>query len=204
MQKNLKFIFLAPLFMAVLCEDISDDCGIENPEAYIVNVENSAESYTLGETFWLNSETSSELINYCNTSEETEIIFDNFLFLDALFVLKLNSTSSDYNAEIAQDVEVIYDIGEDFNGDYCLDAIECLPELSEDNLVYQYRLGVSISTPGDYCIVNGRNSFFNLEQENNAQIFELYNTLNNTIKFENCENMYTRNGTEGFYFFRVQ
>lgn len=204
MKKSLKFIFLAPLFLAVLCEDDLDKCGLEEPETYIVNTENIAESYSSGETIWVNSEISSELINYCNSEDEKEIIFDDFIFLDALFVLKLGSSLSEFNAQIAEGVEVTYDIGDEYKGDYCLDAIEFLPALTEDNLLYQYRLGLAISTPGDYCIVNARNSSFNLEQENNDQIFEAYNTLNNTIKFENCDNTYTRNGTEGFYFFRVQ
>ena len=203
MKKNIKFLLLAPFLMAILCESDDNTCGLSDPDSYIINVENVAGNYSIGEIFWLNSEISSELFNYCNDDNEQEIIVDNTIFLDALFILKLNNSLTDLNAEVSQDFNVTYDIGEAFNGDYCLDAIEYLPELSNDNLTYKYRFGLSINSPGEYCIVNARNSSFNLEQENNAQIFEPYNTLNNTIKFTNCGNTYTRNGTQDYYFFTI-
>ena len=40
--------------------------------------------------------------------------------------------------------------------------------------------------------------------ENNAQIFDDYNTLGDVIKFSNCGDVYTRNGTDGHYFFSVE
>ena len=134
--------------------------------------------FPLAEKSLINSEISSELFNYCNDDNEQEIIVDNTIFLDALFILKLNNSLTDLNAEVSQDFNVIYDIGEAFNGDYCLDAIEYLPELSNDNLTYKYRFGLSINSPGEYCIVNARNSSFNLEQENNAQHLPFSSGLN--------------------------
>ena len=204
MKSNLKFLMLAPFFMAILCESVDDTCGIEDPEAYVVNVENIAESYAVDETIFINSQVSSMLINSCTPSDEPELIADRTVFLDALFMLKLNNTLTDFNAEISQEYEVTYELGEAFNGNYCLNAIEYLPELADDNLTYNYRFGVSINTPGDYCIVNARNSMLNTGQENNAQIFDNYNTLGDVIKFSDCGNNYTRNGTDGFYFFTVE
>ena len=204
MIKKFKFILLAPFLMAILCENDDNTCGLSEPEPYTVNVENIVQAYAQGDLIWLNSETSSEIFNSCNTNEEAELIADNAVFIDALFVLKLSNSLSDLNAEVSQDFNVTYDIGEAFNGDYCLDAIEYLPELSNDNLTYKYRFALSINTPGDYCIVSAINSSFNIEQENNDQIFEPYNTLDNRIKFINCGNTYTRNGTQDYYFFSVQ
>jgi hypothetical protein len=203
MKKNFKFLLLAPLLMAILCESDDYTCGLSEPESYIVNVENVADNYDISETFWLNSEVSSELFNYCNATNEQEIIVDNSIFIDGLFVLKLNNSLAGLNAEVSLDFNVTYDLGDAFNGNYCIEALEYLPKLSDDNLTYKYRFGLSINAPGDYCIVNARNSFFNTEQENNDQIFEPYNTLNNTIKFTNCGNTYTRNGTQDYYFFTV-
>jgi len=171
--------------MAIFCESEDDSCGFSDSEAYIINVEDIAVTYAINETFWLNYETSSKLFNNCNNVEEQELVTDKTMFLDALFILKLNNSLTDLNAEVSQDFEVIYNIGKNFNGNYCINGIECLPELADDNLTYKYRLGFSMNTPGDYCIVNARNSSFNLEQENNAQVFEPYNTLDNTIKLVN-------------------
>ena len=204
MKSNLKFLFLAPFFMAILCESEDDTCGVDEPETYIVNVENISDTYVVDETVFINSQTSSQLVNTCTSGTEPELIVDNAVFLDALFVLKLNNTLTNLNAEISQNYEVAYDLGDSFNGNYCLNAIEYLPELSNDNLTYNYRFGVSISEPGDYCIVNARNSVFNADQENNAQVFDAYNTLGDVIKFTDCGNTYTRNGTNGFYFFTVE
>jgi hypothetical protein len=204
MKSNLKFLLLAPLFMAILCEDDDYICGLEQPEAYIVNVENSAETYAVNEMIFINSQISSNLVNSCTPETEPELIVDNTVFIDGVFVLKLNNSLSGLNAEVSQGFEVTYNLGEAFNGDFCSNAIRYLPELSNDNLTYNYRLGISITTPGDYCIVNVYNNTFNTEQENNAQIFEVYNTLGDVIKFSNCGDVYTRNGTEDFYFFSVQ
>ena len=203
MKRNFKFLLLAPLLMAILCESDDYTCGLSEPENYIINVENIAENYAIGETFWLNSETSSLLFNSCNDNDEQELVIDNTVFIDGLFILKLNNSLTGLNADVSQDFNVTYDLGNAFNGNYCLEALEYLPELSDDNLTYKYRFGLSINSPGDYCIVNVRSSSFNLEQENNDQIFEPYNTLNNTIKFINCGDTYTRNQTQG-YFFSVQ
>ncbi len=205
MKKNLKFLLLAPFLMAILCKSDDDVCGLSDPEDYVINVENIAETYAISETIWLNSEISSELINTCNGMNEKEIVLEAQKFRDALFLLKLNNNLSNLNAEVSQDFEVIYDVGDPFNGDYCLDAFEFLPKLTDDNLTYKYRLGLSINSPGDYCIVSANSlRFLNIEQENNDQLFEAYNTLNNTIKFASCENIFTRNGTQDSYFFTVE
>ena len=45
MKSNLKFILLAPFFMAILCESDDYECSLEQREAYIVNVENIADSF---------------------------------------------------------------------------------------------------------------------------------------------------------------
>lgn len=202
MKRNLKFLLLSPFLMAILCEPEEDICGIDNPESYIVNVENNAESYEQNETIWLNARTTSMLIDSCTDLQEPELITDAEVFLDGLFVLKLNNSSM-LNAQIFNDAEVIYDIGEAYSFNSCSNAINCLPELTDDNQFYQYRLGISVNTPGDYCIVNARDSYFNLEQENNANIFSSYNTLEDRIRFQNCGDTYTRNGTDGFYFFSI-
>ena len=202
MKRNLKFLLLSPLLMAILCEPEDDVCGVDNPDSYIVNVENNAETYEQNETIWLNARTTSMLIDFCTETEEPELITNAEVFLDGLFVLKLNNSSM-LNAQVFNDAEVIYDIGEAYSFNSCSNAINFLPQLTDDNQFYQYRLGISFNTPGDYCIVNARDSYFILEQENNANIFSSYNTLEDRIRFQNCGDTYTRNGTDGFYFFSI-
>ena len=204
MKKNFKFILIAPFFLAILCESEDVVCAAVEPPAYNIQIENIEESYAVSERLWLNSEVSSMLLNGCSDDDGPELILDSSVFLDAIFLLKLNSSLTDLNAEVSEDFDVIYDIGEAFIGDYCSDAIEYLPELTDDNLNYEFRIGLAINSPGDYCIVNARNSFFDVGEQNNAQIFEPYNNLDNTIKFTNCSNTYTRNGTDSFYFFSVE
>lgn len=203
MKKHLKFIVLAPLFMAVLCEDATDECGLEDPEVYEINVENIVETYAVDQTIWLNAQISSMLVDYCTEATTPELITDTQVFLDGLFVLKLVN-QTEVNAEVFTDATISYDIGEPFSFNVCSEAIDYLPELTNDNLFYEYRLGISINTTGDYCIVNARNNVFSTENQNNADIFDSYNTLENQIKFKSCNITFTRNGTDGHYFFRVQ
>lgn len=202
MKNYLKVVVLAPCLLAAFCDPL-DECGLDSPETYIVNVENISETYAENETIWLRAQTSSKLIDGCTETTEPELITDPEVFIDGLFVLKLNN-ASELNAQVFTNVAVSYDIGEIYTFNACSNAINYLPELTDDNLYYEYRLGFSIGTPGDYCIVSARDSFFNTDNQNNAGIFDAYNTLDDKIKFENCEDIYTRNGTDGHYFFRIQ
>lgn len=203
MKKHLKFVFLAPLFMAVLCDPNDDTCLLEEPEAYVINVENITETYTTEDTIWLNAKTSAMLIDNCNDTQESVFIDDPGVFIDGVFILKLNN-QAEQNAQVVTDANVNFDIGEPFSFNSCLESITCLPELTEDNQFYQYRIGISINTPGDYCIVNAINNALNPNIPNNAQIFETYNTLEDKIIFQSCNTTFTRNGTDGHYFFTVQ
>lgn len=203
MKNNFKYLYFAPLFMAVLCDPIEDECALADTESYIVNVEDIKETYTSNETIWLNAQTTSMLIDYCTEGEEPELIEDVLVFLDGLFVLKLNNSSA-LNAEVYDTPTVTYDIGEEYSFNGCKDAINFIPVLSDDELFYEYRLGIAIETPGDYCIVNARNSYFNLDAENNSQIFQEYDILEDKIKWNSCQTTYTRNRTEGYYFFKIQ
>ncbi|GAA4970764.1 hypothetical protein [Algibacter aquimarinus] len=203
MKKYLKFVAIAPLFMAVLCEEDLDNCGFESPEAYTLNVENTATTYAANETIWLNAETSSMLVDFCNDTETPELVTDRELFIDGLFILKLNN-QTDLNAEVFTDATINFDIGELFTFNTCAESTNYVPELTDDNQFYQYRLGVSVNTPGDYCMVSAYSNAFNLNTENNAQIFEAYNTLNDEIKFESCNTVFTRTGTDGHYFFTIE
>ncbi|WP_298343116.1 hypothetical protein [uncultured Algibacter sp.] len=204
MKKYLKFVAIAPLFMAVLCEeDQEENCGFEPPEAYTVNIENTATTYAANETIWLNAQTSSMLIDNCSETENIELVTDSELFIDGLFILKLNN-QTDLNAEVFTDATINFDIGELFTFNACVESISYIPELTDNNQFYQYRLGVSVNTPGDYCVVSAYSNAFNLNTENNAQIFEAYNTLNDEIRFESCNTVFIRTGIDGHYFFRVQ
>lgn len=203
MNKNLKFVFIAPLFMAVLCDPNEDACGLKAPEAFVLNVENTTETYAVNETIWLNAQISSMLVDFCTDTETPELVTDPQVFIDGVFILKLNN-QAELNAQVVTDADVNFDIGEPFSFNSCLESINCLPELTEDKQFYHYRIGVSINTPGDYCIVNAINNALNPIIPNNAQIFETYNTLEDKIKFQSCNTTFTRNGTVGHYFFRIQ
>lgn len=204
MRKQIKFLVLAPCLMAVLCEDIDDECGLlADPEPFVAMIETVSQTYAANEIFFINGETSSMLSNSCNDNNATELVTDNLLFRDAIYILKFNNTLGDLNAELAQNVDINYTLGEEFSGNYCFNAFEYIPELSQDNLTYNYRLGISINELGDYVIISARNLIFTSEEENNAQIFEPYNTLDDNIKFASCGDIFTRNGTQGHYFFRV-
>ena len=204
MKKNFKLLLLTPCLFSVLCEPEEDVCGLDEPEAYEVNVENVMETYSQDETIWFNAKTSSMVIDFCTDSNEPELIEDAQVFLDGLFILKLNTNLNEFNADVVTDATITYTIGETFNFNVCSDAISHLPTLTNDNEFYEYRIGISINSPGDYCIVSSMDNSFNLEAENNALIFEDYNTLDNRIRFNSCGDTYTREGIEGHYFFRVQ
>ena len=118
------------------------------------------------------------------------------MFKGGLFLLKLTNDISGLNAEVYSDYELNYSLGESFTTNNCNNSISTIPELADDNLTYNYMLSIAIATPGDYCIVNAFGSNFNFESENNAQIFNDYNTLENEIKFDDCDVTFTRTGTD--------
>jgi hypothetical protein len=190
--------------MAVLCEEEAIVCGFSDPEPYTLTVENISETYTLGETLWLNAQTSSMLFDECDETEELVLVTDATEFRGGFFLLKLNNELTGLNAEFIDDFEVEYSLGEPFLIPSCLESVSSLPVLAEDNLTYNYSLGIVINTPGDYCIVNTFDLNFDISLENNAEVFDAYNTLDDKIKFDVCGDIYTRNGTEGHYFFSVQ
>ncbi|BAO77651.1 hypothetical protein WPG_3421 [Winogradskyella sp. PG-2] len=192
--------------MSVICDPFDDEiaCGYSDPEIYTIDIENTSEIYTENETIFLNAQTSSMLFDECDETEELMVIDDATEFNGGFFLLKLNNELSGLNAQLVEDYSVEYSLGEPFLVGNCLKSIRSLPVLSDDNLTYNYRLGLSVSNPGDYCIVNTNNFNFNIEVENNAQVYNTYNTLDNEIKFNRCGDVYTRTGTEGHYFFRVQ
>lgn len=203
MKKNLKFLLLAPFLTAILCESDDDICAVSAPENLILNVENITESYNVGEIINMNGELSSELSNNCSDEDDTEIIYDNDIFANGLFILKLTDQLENINAIVVQDYEVIYSEGSAISDNNCTDYIYFVPDLSENQLTYNYRLGISINVPGDYCIVNSLTSNFNVDQENNLEIFEPYNSLDNIIKFNSCEIEFTRSEMQNYYFLRV-
>lgn len=205
MKKCLKFLILFPCLFSVLCDPDDDDiCGFDDPEAYQVTIENVDEFYSPNETIWFNAKTSSLLLSYCTEANEPEFVDDSELFLGGFFVLKLNENLGGLNAEVITEINTIYDTGENYSFNACSESVSILPVLSQDNAFYQYRVGVSVNAPGDYCVVSSRNFSFDLQSENNASVFDIYNTLDNDIKFDSCGNTYTRNGTDGHYFFRVE
>jgi hypothetical protein len=203
MTSKFRILLLVPFLMAMQCDEDEIPCGVEFTNNYSVNVENINETYASGETIWFNAEVSSELNNSCNNNQ-SEVIFDSTIFATGFFVLKLTDEFDNLNAKVVQDFNVTYSIGEELSSNFCVEFVYFIPELSEDNLTYNYRVGIEVSEPGDYCVVAAfSNNFDNLQQENNAQIFESYNSLDNDIKFMSCNNTITRNGTDGHYFFSV-
>lgn len=195
---------LAPCLLAVFCDPEEGICGLDDPEPFVINVDNISESYTTTEPIWLDGETSSFVLNDCTDTDETELVLDESVFLEGLFILRLGNENQSLNATVANNYSIAIETGESFTGNYCLDAIEFIPELSDNQDTYNYRLGITITEPGNYCIVNARNSFFDFNDDNNAEIFQDYNTLeDDKIKFVNCDITYTREGINGFYFFRI-
>jgi hypothetical protein len=201
MRKHLKFLLLVPFLFAVICESDDYVCGVQEPEPFILNVENINETYAPNEIIWINAQTTSMLIDGCTETTDPEIIMDSKVFLDGIFILKLGSFSG-LNSKVFEDATIIYELGSSSNSDSCR-SIQILPELTQDNLFYNYRIGISVPSIGDYCIVSARSNYFNLQSENNAQIFTTYDSLNNDIKFQSCGNTFTRSGALGNYFFRV-
>ena len=203
MRKFLKYLVLAACVMTVSCNDDDDAfCGLENPERFIAQIETVSETYAVDEPLFINGEVSSMVFNSCDGGN-FELITNNLVFRDALFVLKLKEDVDGFNADVVDDVEVTYFTGEELDST-CNGAIEFAPELSGDNNTYNYRLSLAVSEPGDYVIINGFNLVFTDEANNNAQIFDTYNTLDNFITFEACDNIFTREGTDDFYFFTIQ
>lgn len=204
MRSKLKILLLAPFLMAIQCDDDDIPCGIvEFDNNYNVAVENINETYSAGETIWINAEVSSELDNSCNNNQP-EIVFDDTIFATGFFVLKLTNALANLNAEVVQDFTVTYAVAEEVSRNFCAEFVYFTPELSEDNLSYNYRVGISVSESGDYSIVPAFNDNFDtMQQNNNNQIFEPYNNLDDNIKFMSCGATYTRSGNGGQYFFSV-
>ncbi len=201
MKKHLKFLFLIPFLFAVVCESDDFICEIVKTEQYILNVENINETYSQTDIIWINSQIGSILIDSCTESNSPELITDIEIFQDGFFILRLGDFAN-LNAQVVDDATIIYDIGSVFNSDSCND-VQFVPELTADNQFYRYRIGINITVPGDYCIVNARDSFFNRQNENNDQIFAPYDILNNEIRFQDCGNTFVRNNILAHYFFRV-
>ena len=199
------YVLLMPLFMAVLCEKQNDvTCGFEDFDGFNISVENTQLSYNVDETIWLDAVASSILENECE-SNETEIVTDAELFRDSLIAIKLVDSDTDIIAEIAT-FNVMYDTGSEFSFNTCDEAINVVPVISNDDLEYSFRLGLSFSTPGDYCVVIGRRvtTTFNNSTNVNLEVYEPYNNGNNTIKFDSCGDIYTRNLDAGVYFFTIE
>lgn len=203
MTSKFRILLLVPFLMAMQCDEDEISCGVEFTNNYSVTIENINDTYPSGETIWFNVEVSSELDNSCNNNQP-EVVFDSTIFATGFFVLKLTNELVNLNAELVQNVNVSYSVGEELSSIYCVEFIYFTPELSEDNLTYNYRVGISIDEPGDYCVVPAfSNNFDNLQEDNNVQIFETYNSLGDDIKFTSCNSTYTRSGTDGQYFFSV-
>ena len=203
MISKFRILLLVPLLMAMQCDEDDIACGVEFSNDYSVTVENLNETYALAETIWFNGEVSSELPDSCDPNI-SQVVLDSTIFATGFFVLKLTNEFVNLNAELVQNVNVSYSVGEELSSIYCVEFIYFTPELSEDNLTYNYRVGISVDEPGDYCVVPAfSNSFDDLQEDNNAQIFEAYNSLGDDIKFTSCNNTYTRTGADGQYFFRV-
>ena len=205
MKKYLKFLILAPCLMAVLCEDIDDDvpCGLLDPEPFVAEIETLSATYDVDEPIFIYGETSSLVTNTCNVDAEPDLVTDSSFFRDAIFVLRLKEDSDGFNAEVVENVDVTYIIGEERQPS-CVGIIEYNPELSEDNFAYMYRISLAVSEPGDYVIVSANNFVYSAEVANNSEIFETYNTLDNSIIFAGCSNTFFRFGTDDFYFFTIQ
>lgn len=202
MKSNLKVFLFLPFLMAFQCEEDEIQCVFAFTNNYNVSVENINETYSLGEMIWFNGSVSSELVDSCNN--EPEVILDRQLFATGFFVLKLTNNLNNLNALLAEDYNVTLSTGEAVSSINCVDFVHVTPELSADNLSYNYRVGISLNEPGDYCVVAAfQNNFDLMQLNNNAQIFEPYNSLNDTIKFISCGDTFTRNGTSGHYFFTV-
>jgi len=204
MRKNRKFLVLLLCLCSAICDPIDDACGFDEPESYQVTIENVAETYLQNETIWVSAQTSSMLIDFCTDNNDSVIIEDAALFTDGLFVLKLNDNLEGLNAEVVLDASITYSKGQSLTFDACSDAISHTPVITDDNLTYEYRLGLSVTSPGDYCIVSATANNFDLSVVNNAFIFENYNNLDDKIKFLSCGITFIRDGTDGHYFFRVE
>jgi hypothetical protein len=203
MISKFRILLLVPFLMAMQCDEDEVSCGPEFVNDYEVNVENLNETYAVAETIWFNGEVSSELPDRCDPNS-TEVVLDSNIFVTGFFVLKLTNELNNVNAEIVEDYDVTFSVGEAFSSDFCVEFVHFSPELSEDNLTHNYRVGISINEPGDYCVVPAfRNNFDGLQEGNNALIFDSYNNLDNAIKFVSCNDTYTRTGMDGQYFFNV-
>ncbi|MDP5082065.1 MAG: hypothetical protein NWP87_05360, partial [Winogradskyella sp.] len=190
MTAKFRILLLIPFLMAFQCEEDEIPCGVEFANNYTVNVENINETYASSETIWFNGEVSSELDNSCNNNRP-EVVFDSTIFVTGFFVLKLTNEFVNLNAEVVQDFNVTYSTGEELSRNFCVEFVYFTPELSEDNLSYNYRVGISIDEQGDYCIVPAFSDNFGMLQQNNNQIFAPYDKLDDNIKFTSCGATYT-------------
>lgn len=193
-----------PLFFAALCDPVDDDCtGLEEFQGYDILIENTQAIYNTNETIWLNATVSSTLFNNCSGNEE--VVTDSQLFRDSIFIVRLVSSDTDINSENVE-VNTNFDLGNPFNFDFCDEAIFIVPVASEDGSEFNYRLGISLEEEGDYCIVSGwgRATTINQDATTNSDIYNAYNNGENTLKFDNCGQIYTRTLDDALYFFSIQ
>ena len=203
MKKKTLLVLILPLLIATQCDEEDECFGFEEFQGYTITVENIQTVYNTNETIWLNATVSSTLFNDCTETEEVTSNAD--LFVDSIFIVKLVESDMEINSEIT-DANTIFNIGSQFNFSTCNEAVNITPVISDDGQEFMYRLGVENAELGDYCIVSGwgRSTTINDGVTNNSDIYEAYNNGENTLKFDNCGQIYTRTLEDALYFFSVE
>jgi len=193
-------ISIAPLLMAIQCED-DDFCGFDSFEGYPLSLENAKASYAINDTIWVNGSTSSEQPFFCEGDEELQINLDQNTFQDAFFPLKL-ANSDRTNAVVATaDFDFVIDLGDGYDPDFCLDSYFVLPNLTQNQEQYQFRVGIVPKALGSYAITSVFSSVFIDTTNLNLEVFQAFDGFEDSIKFENCGDIYTRRNSDLSNFF---
>ena len=203
MKKKILLVLILPLLIATQCDE-DDVCpGLEEFQGFSITVENTQAVYNINETIWLSAAVSSTLFNTCTDTEEE--VSDPSLFIDSIFIVKLVDSNTEINSQITE-ATTSFNIGSQFMFSSCNDAVNITPVIVDDGFEFFYRLGIQNAEAGDYCIVSGwgRSTTINDGATNNLDIYEAYNNGENTLKFDNCGQTYTRTLEDAIYFFSVE
>lgn len=193
-------VAIAPLLMAIQCEE-DDFCGFDSFEGYSLSIENARANYAINDTIWVSGSVSSEQSFFCEGNEESRINLDQNEFRDAFFPLKLENSNRTNAVVSTLDFDYVIDLGEAFDPNFCLDSYFVLPNLTQNQEQYQFRVGLVPKESGSYAITSVFSSVFTDMINLNLEVFQPFDGFEDALKFENCDDIYTRRNRDLSNFF---
>lgn len=172
---------MLPFLLAFQCEEETESPLVFNN--YKVAITSQA-SFDLNDTIWIEGSVSSKAF---------DVILNDSLFVDytqedQFLVMKFVQPSlGPYTKDAIDYFDLIYETGAFSFLPICENAqISALGELSDDQLFYNYKIGLKPLVPGDYVLSWFHAEIFN--EDRNEQILTEYITAHNSeyLEFDKC------------------